>query len=696
MMVLYSFMLAILLQSTCRTTADSTLVDSCKTIELSEVVVVQKTVQHKAGKDVYVITPQFQEKAFSTMDLLKRLPGVTVDNLSQKIAVRMDNRVLLLVDGKQQPSEFMRTLNSEQVAKVEIAHVIPEKYRIAGYKYIINIVLRKKTGHNLSLQNFMMYSPGNNGEDNLANEQPKLNYSYSGDKLKVSAGYGYANIHWNYPLAFSKAYLGGQRIETRDVSPQHPSDFNFSRTNNVFLGIDYALRKGHTLYLRSSFLHSNDNHSNTFSFYDGLSVSNEMFGNSNSYNNYKAQVGYEGQWGTRLSYNTSISLDRQVGNVTAYYTDNNSRSTRYYKNWKTFAQGDLDLTYNVNDVLALNFGYSFLWNSYHNGINASNLITKNTFRRNNTYLYADWMLTQQLSLHAGIVAELFSTASMGRNSFYKELLPNIQLLYMPSEVVRVVGEFSSQMVCPNQSQLSGAAYQIDEKMWAVGNTGLRPSRKNSLSLQAVLWDNLTLGVVRETHQQYITPFYSSDTNGYYKSLVNAKLSSWNFLAMYDWQLAKNFTLASGITIASSKISNGELSNRQTNAVVNCKLSWFSKRWGLNAEVEYAKEMVRNALLQGWEEAGQDLWLLSLQKTLMHRQLNISLNYIPPLRWFVEQYQQSNVDAGFYKETQRLNLQTYDNLLMLRISFNLNSGKRKRMKNVNAPYINEERKGRGLL
>jgi len=33
------------------------------------------------------------------------------------------------------------------------------------------------------------------------------------------------------------------------------------------------------------------------------------------------------------------------------------------------------------------------------------------------------------------------------------------------------------------------------------------------------------------------------------------------------------------------------------------LSWFSKRWGLNAEVEYAKEMVRNPLLQGWEEVG---------------------------------------------------------------------------------------------
>jgi hypothetical protein len=61
------------------------------------------------------------------------------------------------------------------------------------------------------------------------------------------------------------------------------------------------------------------------------------------------------------------------------------------------------------------------------------------------------------------------------------------------------------------------------------------------------------------------------------------------------------------------------------------LSWFSKRWGLNAEVEYAKEMVRNPLLQGWEEVGQDLWQVSLQKTLLQRRLSLSLNYVPPLR-----------------------------------------------------------------
>ena len=52
-------------------TSDSTLVDSTKTINLHEVVVSQKVVQHKANKDVYTITPQIREGAFTAIDLLK-------------------------------------------------------------------------------------------------------------------------------------------------------------------------------------------------------------------------------------------------------------------------------------------------------------------------------------------------------------------------------------------------------------------------------------------------------------------------------------------------------------------------------------------------------------------------------------------------------------------------------------------------
>jgi hypothetical protein len=75
-MMLYRFLTVGLLLSSVslhaqNVTTDSTLVDSTKTIDLREVVVSQKVVQHKANKDVYIITPQIREGAFTAIDLLK-------------------------------------------------------------------------------------------------------------------------------------------------------------------------------------------------------------------------------------------------------------------------------------------------------------------------------------------------------------------------------------------------------------------------------------------------------------------------------------------------------------------------------------------------------------------------------------------------------------------------------------------------
>lgn len=43
-------------------------------------------------------------------------------------------------------------------------------------------------------------------------------------------------------------------------------------------------------------------------------------------------------------------------------------------------------------------------------------------------------------------------------------------------------------------------------------------------------------------------------------------------------------------------------------------------------------------------------------------------------------QRRAIDAGFYKENQRLNLETYDNLLLLRVGFRLQKGIRSKVNN----------------
>ena len=83
------------------------------------------------------------------------------------------------------------------------------------------------------------------------------------------------------------------------------------------------------------------------------------------------------------------------------------------------------------------------------------------------------------------------------------------------------------------------------------------------------------------------------------------------------------------------------------------------------------------------------------KTFWHDRINVSLTYLPPIRLGVREYQQRAIDIDFYKEHQRLNLKTYDNLILLRVGFRLNNNKRFKVKNQ-SKFDDEKNKDRGLL
>ncbi len=681
--------------------ANSLKGDSLRTINLDEVVVFNKEIEHKHGKDIYTLTAQMQESTFSVFDVLEKLPAVSVDNMSQKVSVRMDSRVLVLVNGTPQANDFIQSLQSKQIARVEIAHVIPEKYIQAGYRYTINLILKKETGYNLNLQNFTIYSPGNNGNNCVANEQPKANFLYSDDKLNISSGYGYANIHWNYPLSYSKEYVGDKSVTSQEVSPRYPNDFNHNTSNNAYLGLDYHISPSKLLYIRSQFAREYGRQQSDYTFYhtalDASPLSfTESTGNTDKGNDYKFYIGYQDKVTDRFDYSLDLNFNRRVGNTATYFADNKQASQQFYKNRKSFVESHVDANYILNTNLSLNAGYSFMFNQYQSGENKTSLLSENRFHRHRMHLYANIGLGEKWSSRIGFATEFLSTKNLESSQLYKELLPNIQVSYIPNENMQFVGVCSSQMVYPNQRQLSAIRYQIDDKMYYSGFTQLKPTRKNTVAFQATLWDKLTVGAAYEYHHNHISDFYKQETESYLKTLVNAKFQSFGLVAMYDWDIARNVTFSNSVSVSTDEVSLSQYKARYINFVINSRLSWFARCLNLKTDLEYSRNIIRNPLLQGYNETGQNMWLLSLQKSLFNKRMAVSLEYVLPVRLFVGATQQRSISTNFYKEMQSLNLRTYDNLFLLRVTFNLHKGKKARMKDVDTPFLDEKAKGRGLL
>lgn len=669
------------------------------TISLDEVLILQKLVKHSIQKDVYTVSSRIRERSYDVLDVLKNLPGVNIDNFSQQITVKMDNRVIVLVDGMERPKEYIRSLTSDQIAKIEILNVLPQKYSIAGMRYGINIITKNIMGYNVNLQNLMMFSPGNNGSNDVANIQPHANYIFVGKKIKFNMGYGYADIHWNYPIYYERSIIGDVDKISQNASPQFPNEYSSQRTNNVNIGFDYSLNKNNLIYSRSSFLHVDEGLFDKVLFYNAPLTNSsllecEYYGNANKYNDFKQTLGYNSRFNENFNFSVDLNYNcrRAIKDV---YKDQKYSALNEYINNKEFLQGNANVDYLLNNWITLNGGYTFMWNKYSSSL-SNGVLSCNIFRRHDIFSYIDVNLKEILSIHTGLKFECFANQSLSQNIHYTEFLPTVQVSYIPKENIQIVGIFDMRMTYPIQNQLSEIKYQIGDKIWSRGVSTLKPIKVSTYSLQLTLWDNFMFGVGYEYNKNFISDVYIQESTGVSRTMVNENLHKWSFMAMYDWQISNSLSFENSVNVELSNLHSDFGSQKYTNVILDSQLNWFVKKINFTASLGYSKGLVRNPLSQGYNEIGQDLWEVSLQKSFFKKRLNVSLNYYPPIRFLIHDVQRTIIETPFYKEMQSLNLHTYDNLLMLRVIFNLHRGAKGKIRNIGEKFINEDKRKRGLL
>ncbi|WP_295117663.1 TonB-dependent receptor [uncultured Chitinophaga sp.] len=105
-------------------------------------------VEHAEGKTVLNVESSVAAAGNSVMDLLRRAPGVSVDN-SDNLAVRGKSGVTVMLDGKltylsnEALAELLKSMPAETVSQIEIITSPSAKYDAAGTSGIINIKTKK-------------------------------------------------------------------------------------------------------------------------------------------------------------------------------------------------------------------------------------------------------------------------------------------------------------------------------------------------------------------------------------------------------------------------------------------------------------------------------------------------------------------------------------------------------------------------
>lgn len=548
-------------------------------INLNEVSVtsMKKTIEFKNGMTVMNVENSIMASGNTALDVLKRIPGVTVDN-KNNISISGKQGVRVMLDGRmqqlsmEQVISILSAMSSDQLSKIEVMKNPPVKYDSQGNAGIINIVTKKvKTkGYSGSIN----YNPGM-GQRFGNSMYAALNFK--SNKLTIYSNINpmYKTFYDRYDFHKNVLYKGNTTIF--DQTGEHE---NLRKYISGKFGLDYSITKKTTVGLVISST-INDTHpiergDVSINGFNDMGFDQYQFVNDEKalWTSPGCNLNIEHKFdtmGTVLSLaadymgfnnssdrrSESVFLSSPNANIIpslAYKTTNQShveiftQKIDFQKNlstsWfletgakTTFVNNNTDFVFQKRDPLT---------HEYH---------TDTAFT--NIYLYKETLIAgyinfrKQLkkgSLSVGVRAE--NTEITGKNTTsgftltksYLNFFPNLSFDYQLSEKHLIQFNYNRRLDRPNYSQLNPFKRFEDQYVSTVGNPYLNPQYSDNFDMVYVFnqWATNSIGYahitniltdmnyqIDSTKQTIQMPVNLNQNNYYYYNLfLHREIKKW--------------------------------------------------------------------------------------------------------------------------------------------------------------------------
>lgn len=472
--------------------------------ELKEVKIIQKTpiLQRKVDRIIFNLNSTIMANGASLFEALRVAPFLTVSDNSVSMVGKgsmgvMVNEKLINLSGVDL-TNYLKTLRSENVEKIEIITTPPAKYEAQGNAGLINIVLKKNEslGWRGSISSSFMQQTYSSYNNSLA-------LFFRSKKINSTFTFNQSNYH--NIIVESNDITGqpnpilskGRRVTTTpNLQAGLSIDYELNKHNNVGIIYNISHSKAHTILTnRSSF--------NTGSTVDSVlntnaDISRPVFTQTlNVYHDLKID-----STGKKLNSSVNFFTNRpEVRNnfvseseTTDATVRNNSLSE--YKIWSV--QSDLTLPYKGATV-ETGAKYTIFDNSadveYFNYAN-ENFVLDNTrsnkfnYTENNLagYISMESELSKKWTTKAGLRYEYtmmdgYSPTLNQRNKRnYGALFPTAYITYKANKDDAFSLNYARRINRPGLNFLNPFAFYSNIYSYSVGNPLLLPSYSNNLEL----------------------------------------------------------------------------------------------------------------------------------------------------------------------------------------------------------------------
>lgn len=479
--------------------------------------VFKPTVEFKKGITILNVENNLISSGNTVLELLKRIPGVTIDN-QNNILINGKSGVRFLINGRlqylsgAQMINVLSSMNAESISTIELIKNPPAKYDAAGTAGLINIVLKKGKlkGFNGSLYNLI-------GQGSYFRNTSVLALNFKSNKFSVFSNFTYMNLNLFDRYKFYRTIDNAPVI---DIINEDGTDLihrviltgnlglEYDINSKTMLGININAGPNKTDHIQESKISIPSGTVFPYSYLKSKSPMNESFNNPSI--NFNGLHKFDSS-GTQLQFSVDftnyLGLEKKI-NENRFYNNDGVEVSQSYSNksetkrdFNIFTQ-KLDFTKVFKKEFTLELGAKASFADNKNIFKLEQTDATGTFYYDtlfsNTYNYKEQILAgyftlsknfKKVNLQGGIRAEHTNINAINiSNGFkiirnYLNLFPSGSIDYTINKKNSLQFMYSYRLDRPDYQSLNPSKIFWDRLDYRVGNPYLVPQYSHNLNLE---------------------------------------------------------------------------------------------------------------------------------------------------------------------------------------------------------------------
>ena len=635
-----------------------------KQLKEVSVVAAKPLMKQEVDRISYDVQADPESKALSALDMMRKVPMLSVD-ASDNIKLKGSGNYKILLNGKesalmaQNPSDILKAMPGTNIVKIEVITTPPAKYDAEGLDGIINIITQKKgdQGYNGSINSRYNTVWGENINLNATVKQGKLGfngYVGAGDRPKRETA------------------LGSESAFTNPVSSLTQDGTRFYSGNNIYNSNELSYEADSLNLITGTFNFYNNSNDNGNSQYtvqrDGLNditqAYNIMGTNNGKYHGADAALNYQLGFKNnkdqlltasfKYSNNSSqqfndIQADQTINYDAPNYRQYNKAGSKEYTTQLDYIQPLKVITIEAGGKMIARNNFS----DFHTDtVNADNQYITDSKQENNFSYHQDvyslynsyqlkftkWTFKGGARVERTDIDANFSSTGSTLNQNFTNVVPSISIQRSLKSSSITFG-FTQRIQRPGIYQLNPFVNTSNPKFIVMGNPGLKPAVNNNFELgysnfaKGSVNINTSYSFANNTIQNLVTVDENAVTTTTFGNVGKNKKLALNVSLNYPITTKLNVNFNSQIAhVWLRGTFNGQFyanSGPQGSAFVNAGYKFDNGyRIGINGGYDG-----RQVLLQGkdnyWVGAG-----CSVSKELFSKKATISLYANNPFKKFI--------------------------------------------------------------